>query len=243
MLKLFRQVRHQVLMENKSSKYFKYAFGEILLVVVGILIALQINNWNEGRRATNLETKLLKEVKAGLLSDLEDIKENIESHREIYMHQNAFIDWLESTSVDQDSVGIWAISSIRGTVFAASDSPYETLKQLGMQHISNDALRAQINKLYDIDFPMNLYWEGLYNEGFRQDLQKLYKMYFNQLDFEHGEMLIINVPAIKSDNEFLYALKSLKNFNNPYFNYRLPNAQKEIEYTLELLNKELNERK
>ena len=50
MIKLFRNIRKSLLMENKTSKYFKYAIGEIILVVIGILIALQINNWNENEK-------------------------------------------------------------------------------------------------------------------------------------------------------------------------------------------------
>ncbi len=47
MIKAFRKIRQNLIMENKTSKYFKYAIGEILLVVIGILIALQINTWNK----------------------------------------------------------------------------------------------------------------------------------------------------------------------------------------------------
>ena len=50
MIKFFRQIRFKLMNENKTSRYFKYAIGEIVLVVIGILIALQINNWNEGRK-------------------------------------------------------------------------------------------------------------------------------------------------------------------------------------------------
>jgi hypothetical protein len=49
MIKLFRNIRQNLLNEGKTSKYLKYAIGEIILVVIGILIALQINNWNQGR--------------------------------------------------------------------------------------------------------------------------------------------------------------------------------------------------
>ena len=49
-------------MENKTSKYFKYAIGEIVLVVIGILIALQINNWNEERKTRRQEVKYLKNL-------------------------------------------------------------------------------------------------------------------------------------------------------------------------------------
>ncbi len=50
MIKFFRRIRQNLIMENKTSKYFKYAIGEILLVVIGILIALQINNLNEAKK-------------------------------------------------------------------------------------------------------------------------------------------------------------------------------------------------
>ena len=54
MIKFFRKIRHQLLSENRVSKYILYAIGEIVLVVVGILIALQINNWNENKKIQNL---------------------------------------------------------------------------------------------------------------------------------------------------------------------------------------------
>ena len=51
MIKFFRHIRKSLLSEGKTTKYFKYAIGEIVLVVIGILIALSINNWNETRKA------------------------------------------------------------------------------------------------------------------------------------------------------------------------------------------------
>ena len=50
MIKFFRKIRYDLMEKNKTGKYFKYAIGEIILVVIGILIALQINNWNENRK-------------------------------------------------------------------------------------------------------------------------------------------------------------------------------------------------
>tara|TARA_R100001369_G_scaffold10707_11_gene23977 strand:+ start:2795 stop:3070 length:276 start_codon:yes stop_codon:yes gene_type:complete len=68
MIKFFRHIRKNQIMENKTSKYFKYAIGEIILVVIGILIALQINNWNQNRIERNKENLILTE----LIVDLEE---------------------------------------------------------------------------------------------------------------------------------------------------------------------------
>ncbi|MBT8306228.1 MAG: hypothetical protein KJN85_04770, partial [Maribacter sp.] len=54
MIKFFRKIRQQLLIENRTGKYLLYAIGEIVLVVIGILIALQINNWNEEKKVNIL---------------------------------------------------------------------------------------------------------------------------------------------------------------------------------------------
>ena len=78
MIKFFRKIRQKLLTENKFSKYLIYAIGEIVLVVVGILIALQINNQNESRKEKELEIELINL----LISDLEEKrKENLSAHR------------------------------------------------------------------------------------------------------------------------------------------------------------------
>lgn len=63
MIKLFRNIRKNLLREGKTSNYVKYAIGEIVLVVIGILIALSINNWNESRKASNQEQDYLISLK------------------------------------------------------------------------------------------------------------------------------------------------------------------------------------
>ena len=64
MIKFFRRIRQQLVSQNKFSKYMLYAIGEIILVVIGILIALSINNWNEARKDRGFETQALINLKA-----------------------------------------------------------------------------------------------------------------------------------------------------------------------------------
>jgi hypothetical protein len=78
MIKFFRKIRQNMLMENKNGTYFKYAFGEIVLVVFGILIALQVSNWNQLR----IEKNTMNAYYAKLANTLED---DIKVLRESYI--------------------------------------------------------------------------------------------------------------------------------------------------------------
>ena len=69
MIKFFRNIRQNLVMENKTSKYFKYAIGEIALVMIGILLAMQINNWNENRKHQNEFNNILKTISQDLKRD------------------------------------------------------------------------------------------------------------------------------------------------------------------------------
>ena len=75
MIKFFRKIRQNLLAEGKTGKYLKYAVGEIILVVIGILIALQINNWNETRKENNLKQNYYHQI----LEDLKVDKSDAES--------------------------------------------------------------------------------------------------------------------------------------------------------------------
>ena len=75
MIKFFRKIRYKLMSENKTGKYFKYAIGEIILVVIGILIALGINNWNENRKLFNKEKTYLNKLISNLDYDVKLYKQ------------------------------------------------------------------------------------------------------------------------------------------------------------------------
>ena len=83
MLKFFRKIRQNLLSEGKTAKYLKYALGEIVLVVIGILIALSINNWNEDRKDTNREKATLYKFLQDLKSDSTYFQVNLGKIRSI----------------------------------------------------------------------------------------------------------------------------------------------------------------
>jgi hypothetical protein len=74
MIKFFRKIRQTMIKENRVSKYMLYAIGEIILVVIGILIALQINNWNEHRKETQRTQSIYNIIKNDLETDIAEIQ-------------------------------------------------------------------------------------------------------------------------------------------------------------------------
>lgn len=94
MLRFFRQIRQRLLTDNKFIKYLLYAVGEILLVVIGILIALQVNNWNEERKAKRELNTILLEIYKDLNNDLKNLADRVADFNEFvgninYMQRNA----------------------------------------------------------------------------------------------------------------------------------------------------------
>jgi hypothetical protein len=135
--------------QNKTGKYFKYAIGEIFLVVIGILIALSINNWNEQRKFKSLEISMLIEIRGSLEESLEEINlmiqgnENyVEDYTVLLNHINNNLPHNESLDTYFGSLGFWVSPFF-------NYSAYETLKTLGAELISNDSLKKRIIRMYD----------------------------------------------------------------------------------------------
>ena len=83
MFHFFRRIRQAFLTDNKYQKYLIYAIGEVLLVVIGILIALQINNWNENRKTRASELEALKNLHQEFVVNQEKFENHIEPKREL----------------------------------------------------------------------------------------------------------------------------------------------------------------
>ncbi|WP_445749368.1 DUF6090 family protein [Polaribacter sp.] len=105
MIQFFRKIRQSLLSEGKTGRYFKYAIGEIVLVVIGILIALQINNWNEEHKINKIRTLKLSQIESDLRADVVALEEGIlvkeqeiatlKNYRDRLSQSNASIDTLD----------------------------------------------------------------------------------------------------------------------------------------------------
>jgi len=180
MPKFFNNRRLQELFKARSRMYFMYAIGEIFLVVVGILIALQIDNWSESRKEKALEIKSLKEVVDAIENDLYDINENIIGFSYRIDSYKTFLKYVEEGS-EWDEILQEKLTNIKGiTTFISNIGPYETLKSRGLTTITNDELRLKIASYYDIEYERLYTRESRYHEHFlnyiKPSIMKYFKM-------------------------------------------------------------------
>jgi uncharacterized membrane protein YgaE (UPF0421/DUF939 family) len=104
MIKFFRHIRQNLILENKTTKYFKYAIGEIILVVIGILIAVQVNSWNNTKKDKNLEKRYMTDLIQDLQSDSVSITSfKLISDEQVRTKQN-LMDYYNGSSYATDTL-------------------------------------------------------------------------------------------------------------------------------------------
>ena len=147
MLKFFRRLRQDVLSEGKTARYFKYALGEIFLVVIGILIALQINNWNVNRLNGIEEKEILQNIKQDLSLELENFKRHLQSQ---LVFTQSCKEIIEAFNVENRFVISDALLGSLNDLFVRNSfipnlTTFRTLENTGkLELISNDSLKEQI---------------------------------------------------------------------------------------------------
>ena len=149
MIKFFRRIRFNLMEQNKTGKYFKYAIGEIILVVIGILIALQINNWNEFNKERESEKRILTEIRDNLVFDLVDFESNITTFQNKITSSKSLLKILESNSEYNDSIGFFFYYLKAYPHFSNKSNGYNLLRSKGLDIIQNDSIRKRISDLYE----------------------------------------------------------------------------------------------
>ena len=112
MIKFFRRIRQNLINEGKTARYLKYAIGEIVLVVIGILIALQINNWNDQRKAAIVDEALRKEYIRDLYREMQNIIYQLDGSIDIFKQNLEGAEYLLK-SIENDSLKIENTQSLQ----------------------------------------------------------------------------------------------------------------------------------
>ncbi len=196
MINFFRKTRKKMADDNKPMKYMRYAIGEIVLVVIGILIALSINNWNENRKEQKFEKKMLIEINKELESDIIHFKRLSERMHYLNLASTKFIKMVHLKSTFKDSLfkrersRRWYLLTT-GILYQYNSGPYEALKASGLDKISSDSLRNSLIKYYDFSIQRNEAFIAQYNKDFDADNAML-KSFLGPpfTEIENGEVKI-----------------------------------------------------
>ncbi|SDB51355.1 hypothetical protein SAMN03097699_1831 [Flavobacteriaceae bacterium MAR_2010_188] len=268
MIKFFRKIRYDLTEKNKTGKYLKYAIGEIVLVMIGILLALQVSNWNQARQNGQQEAILLTQLLNEYSNNLEQLNNKIETRDDIMRSSLAILDYrgLDESQINTDSLNIHISRTLTRPTFDPELGVTSELTNSGkLYYLTNVELRNSITA-----FP-----------SFLGELREEEMVSFNLIEERFLPFLIDNyqLGAILSNNMTDHSFQSkneminLKrrtmadNLFNPNSPFRLVNnpdmedymaltytnteytnlqsfgVKSKIEYIITLINKEIEKKK
>jgi Family of unknown function (DUF6090) len=144
--------------QNKTGKYIKYAIGEIVLVVIGILIALSINNWNTDRQNKNIRTQLLLKLDIELQSNIDRLFFLSDKYEELKENNLSLYDTLLIGITIQNAEKYLNSSTYNSSTLNLRSSAYEQMKNTGILYkLSSDSLLNAIEAYYKLCERENYY--------------------------------------------------------------------------------------
>ena len=244
MAKLFNKIRRQLVSEQSSarrtSNYLKYAIGEILLVVIGILIAVAINNWRELQKENVLELTILGQINDRLVTDSLTIQEMVGFLLDLH---NVAVDlktYMKEAKPYTDTLSASFSRISYFPVYRPDQTPYDRLRDAGIDIVKNDSLRNLIPTYFmDIARIANVYENYPLSEYFRNII---YPKYFKSFSWNPKEGCEPkDYKALKKADDFFVALDYVINDTRFYRGTYLRGA-KQNAYLLDVLRKELKKR-
>ncbi len=238
MITFFRKIRKRLLSENSVSRYLIYAIGEIALVMIGILLALQVNNWNQGRKEKAIEQELLLQFQTDLNGDLEALNKIEINYELIIQSCEIIVDHLKNKKPWQDSLALHFDLWNDYEAYFTNTGAISNLNSRGVELIRNTPLRNKILNLYNQVYPSSK--KG--SDFFREDhVHITYKIHLERIEpVQWLEKAIPNnYEALYEDQIFINHVQWIRNaasFNSNKFK----EVKEEIKILLSLLQTEIN---
>lgn len=210
------------------GKYFKYAIGEILLVVIGILIALQINNWNEQKKTVQKEFEVLEAITSDLDVNIEELN-LLMNNEELNLNKilgsiELLIDFLESDNSYNDSLRIHFTRSNSYYEVNLKDTAYESLTSIGIDLIQDTKLRSDIGNYFTsvVVRTKNSYTE-LRDDYYNYMLHYYRHDFIQSFNKEKNRTLASprNYEELRQKNDYIESLKVFYDVNLFYKNEAL----------------------
>ena len=206
MIKFFRNIRQNLLSEGKTGKYFKYALGEIILVVIGILLALQINNWNNKVQEEKLSKLYYEELLIDIENDLEQLNNRINYSERVKNSIYSLIEALQNKSyatVNQDTLQYAISHYYRVAGWQFNLNTYKELESSGnLKYIGKSEIRSTIT-----DYVNLIENSAIVRERYTKDIiSKAYyidKYVFSELNDNDNLSSIIDFRGLANDEHLI----------------------------------------
>ena len=187
-------------MENKITHYLFYAIGEVVLVVIGILIALQVSNWNNERAERKKEITILMEIQRNLQTNVEQFTEEAKMQGEIVESISLIMDQIKNRVPYHDSLGAKYAAIAWTEEFNFANSAFETLKTIGFDLISSDPLRENIIQLFNIRYTRI---SDVIQKVSVTEHSQLNELYHKYIEFDkEGNAVVVEPEKLFRDTEF-----------------------------------------
>ncbi len=216
MAKVFKKFRFKLFEGQGSKKYLLYAIGEVLLIVIRILVALKISNWNEGKKSNKLSADMVSEIKRGIDSDLIQLDHFTKSQMSVFESQLIISKWLGGNESYADSLSQYFSKAHISTDYSINYSGYETLKRFGLKSIKSDSIRTAISDLYEVSYPTFIKFTNIYQD-FLKELLAINPRHFSELNYMQPTMRPLRPEILREDTEYAYHFNTLRNFNQLLF--------------------------
>ncbi len=216
MIKFFRKIRYDLMEKNKTGKYLKYAIGEIILVVIGILIALQINNWNETRKERQEERDILSDLQLDIRVDIERLNYQLDFKKEMVRNYKNCLEILADKKEATKSEFMEGFKSILqvGDV-SLNTTTFNNLQTTGeIRLIKNKTLANSIVNYYNTDLGA---WQSALRE-YTRNITAPYVLNFDYLPqntFEDSRNNLLTMTGGPED--FKKPGKTLDDYKEDYF--------------------------
>lgn len=199
-------MRQNTLLKNRITRYTIYALGEIVLVVLGILIALYVNNRNIENKDRLAEIEILKEIKSNLENNILVFEGTIETENDYLTSNLLILDYLDNKKPYNLNLNkafgdyFWTVTTNPIT------SGYEHLKSKGLDLIKNNSLREEISNMHDNEFSILKQENEVWSNNLQQSVSYPYHVnLFRSVDYEDetsNGAKPFNYEALYDDNKF-----------------------------------------
>ena len=223
---------------GSTKRYLLYAIGEILLVMIGILLALQVNNWNDYRKDRKIEIRVLENLAKSLDLNIKQFDHKLARIHSCNRSGDLIFSVLHNKNNNHDTLSShWHGALLNHGNLMLSNAGYESLRNLGFDIIGNESLQEEIINLYENTY-LNLGRRQVWGNTVRPDWDKFIMEHFTSIPLKYGGLIPRDFDFIVNNNYF-YGLIDIASAQRSFYMDHYKESLEETQRVHQLIQDEL----